>query len=729
MNELTPSVPKVCLVAPLPPPYGGIARWTELITGEATRSKQVRIHVIDTAPRWRAPQDLRIWRRALFGTWHGAQMLGAVAMQMIRGTDTLHITTSASLAIHRDIAMMRLARLFRVPVIYHLRFGRVPSLARAKTKEWHLLAKAMRLASVVIPIDRETEETLRTAMPDLPLHSIPNCVDPETLPTIEPRASTAMKTLLFVGWVQPTKGIEELLTAWEQLDIPGWRLAILGPVAESYLSELQTRHQMKGVEFLGEHHHGEAMEWTARADAFILPSHTEGFPNVVVEAMALGRPIVATTVGAIPEMLDDGECGVLIPPKDPRAIEEKLRLIMQDEMLRNRLGTAARKKFESHYTLAAVFARLVALWQAPKQDHPLTIALLGPLPPPRGGVARWTELILAEATRRKQLRIHLINTALRLREINDPRIGRRLLFGILEAIVQLGRTIVILLVGNPRVMHLTTAGEIGVHRDIVMMYVARLFRVPVLYHLHFGRLPEMASENASEWRRMVKALGLASLVIPIDQKSEEILREKLPELRIHRLHNCVDPKSLPAVVPSHSADSKIVIFVGFVLKNKGIDELLEAWDILGIPGWRLVILGHLTDDYRRELQSNRRMEAVEFLGEIPHSEAMEWMARAEIFVLPSYTEGFPNVVIEAMALGRPILASTVGAIPEMLDGGKCGLLIPPRNTEAIQQGLLSLMQNEALRKQMGEAAQLRFTANYTLQAVFDELEQLWRATQ
>ncbi len=354
-------LPRVCLVAPFPPPYGGIARWTQIITTHARRTGQVDLRLVDTAPRWRDIHDLRPWRRWWLGSLHGLGLLARVAWHLTRGCRVLHITTSGQLAIHRDIAMMRLARVFGVPILYHLRFGRIPDLAEANDSEWQRLAKALRLATTVIPIDRQTEVTLRTHLPGLDLCLIPNCADVASLPipTIQPGQPL---TLLYLGWVIPAKGMEELLQAWTGLDVPGWRLILAGPFEPAYRDALASRHPLNGVTFTGHLPHEASMALMARADLFVLPSHTEGFPNVIAEAMALGRPILATGVGAIPEMLEGG-CGRVVPARDAPALRSALRDLMDDAPLRERLGRAALAKLQREYTLEAVFARLLALWQ------------------------------------------------------------------------------------------------------------------------------------------------------------------------------------------------------------------------------------------------------------------------------------------------------------------------------------------------------------------------------
>lgn len=353
--------PHVCLVAPIPPPFGGIARWTEIITAQARRTGQTGLRLVDTAPRWRDIHDLRPWRRWFGGGLHGLALLGQVAWRLLRGCRVLHLTTSGQLAIHRDIAMLRLARAFGVRTLYHLRFGRVPELAAQDNPEWRRLIKALRLATTVLAIDRGTEAVLRRHLLGLDVRLLPNCADVEALPTPTPRAGTH-PTALFLGWVIPAKGIEELLQAWTALREFHWRLVIAGPIEPAYRKDLAARYPLDCVTFTGALPHGDSMALMAAADLFVLPSHTEGFPNVIAEAMALGRPILATAVGAIPEMLEDG-CGRVVPARDVAALRSALRDLMDDAALRDLLGQAALAKLQRDYTAEAVFEQLLAIWQ------------------------------------------------------------------------------------------------------------------------------------------------------------------------------------------------------------------------------------------------------------------------------------------------------------------------------------------------------------------------------
>ncbi len=129
-----------------------------------------------------------------------------------------------------------------------------------------------------------------------------------------------------------------------------------------------------------------------------------------------------------------------------------------------------------------------------------------------------------------------------------------------------------------------------------------------------------------------------------------------------------------------SCADDVVLFVGNLVRGKGVDDLLDAFAALSSrrPTARLVIVG---DGPRRTVLAARAdtrgiADRVELRGRIPHRELPAIMARASMLVLPSYSEGTPRVILEAMAMQLPVVATSVGGIPDMVANGRSGLLVP-----------------------------------------------------
>jgi glycosyltransferase involved in cell wall biosynthesis len=104
------------------------------------------------------------------------------------------------------------------------------------------------------------------------------------------------------------------------------------------------------------------------------------------------------------------------------------------------------------------------------------------------------------------------------------------------------------------------------------------------------------------------------------------------------------------------------------------------------------------------------------------------MSQCDLFIFPSHTEGFPNAVLEAMALGRPILATAVGAIPEMLDGNR-GFMVEPQNVSNLTAALECICSNSNMRAEMGHLARAHAFENYSVEHIFKKYMSHWRTVK
>jgi glycosyltransferase involved in cell wall biosynthesis len=173
----------------------------------------------------------------------------------------------------------------------------------------------------------------------------------------------------YVGKLVPRKGVDALIEALGLLaQRPGGAplLAAVGigemrPALEARVRELGLGDR---VRFAGKVAHDEVAWWIAAGDVFVLPSLSEGLPTVVCEAMACARPVVATAVDGTPEIVEEGETGFLVPPRDPAALAAALGRVLDDPALAARLGARALERALADYTWAANAERMTALYAA-----------------------------------------------------------------------------------------------------------------------------------------------------------------------------------------------------------------------------------------------------------------------------------------------------------------------------------------------------------------------------
>ncbi|HEY1649658.1 MAG TPA: glycosyltransferase family 4 protein [Terracidiphilus sp.] len=166
-----------------------------------------------------------------------------------------------------------------------------------------------------------------------------------------------------------------------------------------------------------------------------------------------------------------------------------------------------------------------------------------------------------------------------------------------------------------------------------------------------------------------------------------------------------------------SREDRVIGFVGRLTRDKGVPELIEAFDAVlqAEPKARLLLVGWFDDAedalapaVRARIVSHPRIRLTGFV----HDTAPYYRA-LDVMVLPTWREGFPNVVLEAAATGVPVIATDATGSRDSVVPEVTGLLIPPGSPEAISQALLRLLEDPELRSEMGRAARLRVLARYT----------------
>ncbi|MDX2161512.1 MAG: glycosyltransferase family 4 protein [bacterium] len=246
----------------------------------------------------------------------------------------------------------------------------------------------------------------------------------------------------------------------------------------------------------------------------------------------------------------------------------------------------------------------------------------------------------------------------------------------------------------------------------------------------FRRQPHWRAIHAAQWRMVDQGIAISDAI-----RAFSIAVESAPPSKITRIHYGL-PSAPPAAPPDLRAalgippGTPLIGMVGRVTAQKGMRYgligFLQAADTF--PDAHLVIVGD--GDERAALESlvADRMDAknVHFLGW--RADAAALMGAFDVFLMPSLWEGFGLVLLEAMAAGKPVIASRASAIPEIVVDGATGLLVPPRDPDAITAALRHLLADAGLRAQMGAAGAARLREHFTpdgmiaaTQALYDRI--------
>lgn len=284
----------------------------------------------------------------------------------------------------------------------------------------------------------------------------------------------------------------------------------------------------------------------------------------------------------------------------------------------------------------------------------------------------------------------------------------------------------------PGVLHLCTSAGFGLLRDLVLLRKAKRYGIKTVVHFHFGRLPELQKQNNWEWKLICKVMKLCDTAVVMNRPSEKILLAA----RFTNVKYLPNPlamnvlKKIEEIRGSYKRIPRRLLYAGHVIKTKGVYELVEACS--QIPNIELRILGKCLPDVESDLKTiaskNNDGTWMNIVGEVDHDTVLAELLQSDMFVFPSYTEGFPNVILEAMACGCPIVASSVGAIPEMLDlnGDPCGICIQPKSSSELFDAISSIINDKKLKEQYSCKAKHRVYHLYKIDIIWNQLVDIWK---
>ncbi len=361
---MSPRRQRLLFVSPLPPPSGGISNWMVAVQDSALRDG-FEIRVVNSSP---SAVDVTGTSRLRIGRVADAlRILWRVAIALARfRPDIVHVNTSYFWAFLRDGVAIWMARLSGARTLLHLRGGDFPEWADASRGAVRAFLHAtLRRCDRVIALTAHTQRWLETQIEPARVRYLPNFVRLAAIGAPPDRSDRAGKPVevLFVGWLIEAKGVRELLQAARAL--PEARFTLIGPPEPSFTATIEAELRALGdrVRVLPVQTRGEVFLHYRDADIFVLPTWREGFPNVVIEAMATALPVVSTPVGAIAEIVEDGRSGLLVPVRHAAALEAALRRLIEAPALRLEMGRRARERVDALFSFDAVIAQLIVIYR------------------------------------------------------------------------------------------------------------------------------------------------------------------------------------------------------------------------------------------------------------------------------------------------------------------------------------------------------------------------------
>jgi glycosyltransferase involved in cell wall biosynthesis len=293
------------------------------------------------------------------------------------------------------------------------------------------------------------------------------------------------------------------------------------------------------------------------------------------------------------------------------------------------------------------------------------------------------------------------------------------------ALAAVRRLVVSLARDRNAIVHIHGASRASFWRKSIFMAIALAARCPVIFHLHGGGFARFYDEECGPLRRRVVRFLLerASRIIVLSSQWRAWVASAMHNPNVACIANPMQMHPEPPAARRRNT----LLFLGRLERAKGVFDLVDAVAALRKthPDVRLILAGDDVDGLGRYADERGVADAVQLTGWVGPEKKRALLDSTAVFVLPSYAEGSPISLLEAMAAGLPSVATAVGGIPDVVADGVNGMLVEPGDVGMLTNVLRRLLDDRMLRSRLGAAARetvrLRFDADH----VIGELERIY----
>ncbi len=527
----------------------------------------------------------------------------------------------------------------------------------------------------------------------------------------------------FVGRLNKDKGLDELLQAFQQLPTTA-HLVITGdldrsaPVGQAVIAFIESNPRVHSVGF-----RSDVRSVLGAADILVLPSYREGFPNVLLEAGAMGLPVIASDINGCNEVVEPNFNGWLVPPRDADALTLAMRRAMHTSRpLLRQMGRRARNRIADRFERRDHWQRLVKFYEdllpaaqrlqiTTRQRFLVVGGYSDSLLNFRGAFLEALVLLGLDVhvaapnlPPGNSVRVQLERMGV---TVHDVPIERTRTNPLVDLVTFWSLTVLMRRL-RP---HFTLAYTI---KPVIYGSVAgRLAGVPKRYALVTGLGYAFGRENQlGGLRSLVKnlyALALSQVQLTFFQNPDDlalfrelgILKKGKPSCLVNGSGVDLSRFSETPIPPGPVR----FLLIARLLVSKGVREYVHAARYLKkrYPESRFMLAGWIDSNPdaipQSELDGWVADGSIEYLGRLP--DVRPALEDCSVYVLPSYREGTPRSVLEAMAIGRPVITSNAPGCRETVIDGESGFLVPAKSVDGLVVAMERFIDHPELTARMG----------------------------
>jgi len=282
---------------------------------------------------------------------------------------------------------------------------------------------------------------------------------------------------------------------------------------------------------------------------------------------------------------------------------------------------------------------------------------------------------------------------------------------------------------NIKIVHIHGSAYGSFYRKFLCFTISKyLFRKKVIYHVHDGRFPLFFLQSKTLIKKTIrKFINDVDCLICLSKSWGKFYEENFNPKRIKILPNIID---YPVIKQQNNHAKKIsFLYLGHITHEKGIFDVIEVIknNIESFDHKMELIIGGIGDVAKllSLIEKYQMGNIVKFVGWVQNETKVQYLQNADIYILASYFEGMPISVLEAMSYGKPVIATNVGGVPEIVKNNENGLLINPGNFEQLEKSIKYFIDNPQDIEKFGNISK-KMVEKYLPDSVILQLENLYK---
>ena len=282
-----------------------------------------------------------------------------------------------------------------------------------------------------------------------------------------------------------------------------------------------------------------------------------------------------------------------------------------------------------------------------------------------------------------------------------------------------------------RLVHLHSGYGASLLRKLMFNVVARSAGCHTIFHIHGGDFDKYYERSSMVVKRIIEYFlrNVDAIVVLSNSLEKEIAALSSMRVPIYVVGNPIDVRKYKPVHRSNGqCGTHRLLFLGSITKAKGVYDIMESVQHLVAQGLKV----HVTLAGDREIEQAKQrakeisaQDIIELPGWVSESRKLEFLSNADLLLLPSYTEGMPLCVLEAMACGLPIVCTDVGGLADLVAHGENGFVVKPGDVESLTRYTRCLLGDEALRRRMGLNNVAKIAHNYSADIIVGKLSRIY----